>query len=92
MVLPTIASIPLLVAYSGSTTILLPRFIQGVIGGIKIINLGVLFKIYMSSLAVFTTNAINIYAGINGLEVGQSIIIGNFDHFIQLCRNIKWFS
>jgi UDP-N-acetylglucosamine--dolichyl-phosphate N-acetylglucosaminephosphotransferase len=30
----------------------------------------------MSMLAVFCTNAINIYAGINGLEVGQSIIIG----------------
>ena len=27
-------------------------------------------------LAVFCTNAINIYAGINGLEVGQSIILG----------------
>ena len=41
-----------------------------------IIDLGILFKIYMSLLAVFCTNAINIYAGINGLEVGQSIIIG----------------
>jgi UDP-N-acetylglucosamine--dolichyl-phosphate N-acetylglucosaminephosphotransferase len=30
----------------------------------------------MSMLAVFCTNAINIYAGINGLEVGQSIVIG----------------
>lgn len=30
----------------------------------------------MSLLAVFCTNSINIYAGINGLEVGQSIIIG----------------
>lgn len=26
-------------------------------------------------LAVFCTNAINIYAGINGLEVGQSVVI-----------------
>ena len=30
----------------------------------------------MSMLAVFCTNAINIYAGINGLEVGQSIVVG----------------
>ncbi len=30
----------------------------------------------MSMLAIFSTNAINIYAGINGLEVGQSIVIG----------------
>lgn len=36
---------------------------------------GILYYVYMGSLAVFCTNAINIYAGINGLEVGQSIII-----------------
>jgi UDP-N-acetylglucosamine--dolichyl-phosphate N-acetylglucosaminephosphotransferase len=30
----------------------------------------------MGLLAVFTTNAINIYAGINGLEAGQSFVIG----------------
>ncbi len=30
----------------------------------------------MGMLAVFCTNAINILAGINGLEVGQSVIIG----------------
>lgn len=30
----------------------------------------------MSMLAVFCTNAINIYAGINGLEAGQSYVIG----------------
>ena len=29
----------------------------------------------MGNLAVFCTNAINIYAGINGLECGQSLII-----------------
>ena len=29
----------------------------------------------MGLLAVFCTNAINIYAGINGIEVGQSFII-----------------
>lgn len=27
-------------------------------------------------LSVFCTNSINIYAGVNGLEVGQSIVIG----------------
>lgn len=35
-------------------------------------------------LAVFCTNAINILAGINGLEVGQSIVIGTS----VLCYNI----
>lgn len=34
-----------------------------------------MYYIYMGMLAVFCTNAINILAGINGLEVGQSLII-----------------
>lgn len=37
---------------------------------------GVLYYIYMSMLAVFCTNAINIYAGINGLESGQAVVVG----------------
>ena len=37
---------------------------------------GVLYYVYMGMLAVFCTNAINILAGINGIEVGQSVIIG----------------
>jgi UDP-N-acetylglucosamine--dolichyl-phosphate N-acetylglucosaminephosphotransferase len=75
LVLPTIASIPMILAYSGSTSIIIPNFISRVIG-IKELELGILFLIYMSLLAVFCTNSINIYAGINGLEVGQSLIIG----------------
>lgn len=31
----------------------------------------------MGMLAVFCTNAINILAGVNGLEVGQSVIIAS---------------
>ncbi len=75
LVLPTIASFPLLLAYSGSTAIIIPKFIQPIIG-MNSIEIGFLFNIYMAMLAVFCTNSINIYAGINGLEVGQSIIIG----------------
>ena len=41
------------------------------------IELGLLYYIYMGMLAVFCTNAINILAGINGLEVGQSIVIAS---------------
>ncbi|XP_042243371.1 UDP-N-acetylglucosamine--dolichyl-phosphate N-acetylglucosaminephosphotransferase-like [Homarus americanus] len=37
---------------------------------------GPLYYVYMSMLAVFCTNAINIYAGINGLESGQAVVIG----------------
>jgi len=73
MILPTIASLPLLAAYSGGTSIVVPipaRFLFG-----KILDLGILYHVYMSMLAVFCTNAINIYAGINGLEAGQSFVI-----------------
>ena len=42
----------------------------------NIVNLGVLYYVYMSCLAIFTTNSINILAGINGLEAGQSLVIG----------------
>lgn len=45
------------------------------IGYIHIFLLGVFYYIYMGMLAVFCTNAINILAGINGLEVGQSLVI-----------------
>ena len=37
---------------------------------------GFFYLAYMGFLAVFATNAINIYAGINGLEAGQSFVIG----------------
>jgi len=40
------------------------------------VDLGVFYLLYMGMLAVFCTNAINIYAGINGLEAGQSYVIG----------------
>ncbi|CAG9135278.1 unnamed protein product [Plutella xylostella] len=36
---------------------------------------GFLYYVYMGMLAVFCTNAINILAGINGLEVGQAVVI-----------------
>lgn len=36
---------------------------------------GSLYYVYMGMLAVFCTNAINIMAGVNGLEAGQSVII-----------------
>ena len=39
------------------------------------IKLGVFLLHLHGLLSVFCTNAINILAGINGLEVGQSIVI-----------------
>lgn len=100
LLLPTIASLPLLMVYFvnfNSTTIIIPKPFRIIFGhdmnlGIftlhtavtqKIIiltaflfrSIGFLYYIYMGMLAVFCTNAINIYAGVNGLEVGQSLVI-----------------
>lgn len=41
----------------------------------SLLDLGLLYLVYMGLLAVFCTNAINIFAGINGLEAGQSFVI-----------------
>jgi len=69
LIVPTIASFPLLVAYNGVTSVLVPSFLRDIVG-MNTIDLGILYYIYMGSLAVFCTNTINIYAGINGIEVG----------------------
>ncbi|KAK9875735.1 hypothetical protein WA026_009532 [Henosepilachna vigintioctopunctata] len=76
LLLPTIASLPLLMVYYvnfNTTTIVIPKPFRGIFG--NILDIGFLYYVYMGMLAVFCTNAINILAGVNGLEVGQSIII-----------------
>ncbi|CAI2177949.1 5402_t:CDS:2 [Funneliformis geosporum] len=76
LLLPAIASIPILMVYYvnfGVTHIVVPiplRFIFG-----RIMDLGFLYYIYMGMIAIFCTNSINILAGINGVEIGQSLII-----------------
>jgi len=40
-----------------------------------LVIVGLLYYVYMGMLAVFCTNAINIIAGINGIETGQGLII-----------------
>ncbi|XP_071543001.1 UDP-N-acetylglucosamine--dolichyl-phosphate N-acetylglucosaminephosphotransferase isoform X1 [Panulirus ornatus] len=77
LVLPTLASLPLLIVYyinMGSTTVIVPKPLRTWMG--QMLNIGPLYYVYMSMLAVFCTNAINIYAGINGLECGQAVVIG----------------
>ncbi|KAG1687710.1 UDP-N-acetylglucosamine--dolichyl-phosphate N-acetylglucosaminephosphotransferase [Nymphon striatum] len=76
LLLPTIASLPLLMVYYvtfNTTTIIIPSPLRSLIG--YDLYLGPLYYVYMGMLAVFCTNAINILSGINGLEVGQSLII-----------------
>ncbi|EDQ90950.1 uncharacterized protein MONBRDRAFT_18170 [Monosiga brevicollis MX1] len=76
LLLPTLAALPLLIVYKvtgGSTTVILPIFARPFLG--HTLDLGVLFYIYMGMLSVFCTNAINILAGVNGIEAGQSLVI-----------------
>jgi len=74
--LPTIATIPLLLVYLATynqTTVLIPKPFQFIFG--VSYNLGIMYYLYMGLLAVFCTNSINILAGINGVEAGQSLVI-----------------
>ena len=48
------------------------------------VELGLLYRVYMLMLGIFCTNAINILAGINGLEAGQTLVIA----LAVLCHNL----
>uniref|UniRef100_A0A3B4B5K6 UDP-N-acetylglucosamine--dolichyl-phosphate N-acetylglucosaminephosphotransferase n=1 Tax=Periophthalmus magnuspinnatus TaxID=409849 RepID=A0A3B4B5K6_9GOBI len=107
LLLPTMASLPLLMVYFtnfGNTVIVVPKPFRVLLG--LHLDLGILYYVYMGMLAVFCTNAINILAGINGIESGQalfisgSIIIFNFlelsgdygpDHVFSLYFMIPFF-
>lgn len=85
--IPIISSIPLLMVYyagGGGTSVVVPGwpgFLRQWIGS-SILELGPLYYLYMSLLSTFCTNSINILAGINGVEVGQALVIS-----ISLCIN-----
>lgn len=91
LLFPLVSSLPLLSAYTGGTSILVPKYIASILGlETSLVDLGFIYKIYMLLLACFCTNAINILAGINGIEVGQSIIIGCSIvvlNLIELCND-----
>eukprot|EP00898_Chlorokybus_atmophyticus_P003962 jgi/Chlat1/4567/Chrsp29S04470 len=73
LLLPAVAALPLLVSYSGSTAISIPKPLRDIIGH-DLIQLGWMYKLYMALWAVFCSNAVNILAGVNGLEAGQSYV------------------
>ena len=75
LILPLFASLPLLVAYSGGTGVSVPKPLQSALGLPGFLELGVLYKAYMVALTIFCTNAINILAGVNGLEAGQTFLV-----------------
>ncbi|KAF5473237.1 hypothetical protein F2P56_009862 [Juglans regia] len=76
LLLPSFATLPLLMAYAGHTTIVIPKPLISYIG-LEVLDLGWIYKLYMGLLAVFCTNSINIHAGLNGLEVGQTVVIAS---------------
>ncbi|KAF2236959.1 hypothetical protein EV356DRAFT_521955 [Viridothelium virens] len=76
LLIPAFASIPMLIVYFvdfGVTQIVVPKLLRPYFG--ELLNLGWLYYAYMASIGIFCPNSINILAGINGLEVSQSIII-----------------
>jgi len=74
--IPGIASIPILIVYFvdfGVTQIVIPIPLRPYLGGL--FDLGFLYYVYMAAVAIFCPNSINILAGINGIEVSQSLVI-----------------
>lgn len=93
LVLPTLASLPLLIAYSGGTGVVVPKPVRATLNFLlektnltsisllqhvsvpSYVELGPLYKVYMILLVIFCANSINILAGVNGLEAGQTFVI-----------------
>lgn len=77
--IPAVAGLPLLIVYYvdfGVTSVVVPNFlIRYMPRGARLIDLGPIYYAYMSALSIFAPNSINILAGINGIEVGQSLVI-----------------
>lgn len=87
MPIPLLASLPMLVVYQaghGGTSVVVPGWPASLRSwlGARVIKLGPLYHLFILLLSTFSVHSINILAGINGVEVGQALIIG-----ISLCCN-----
>jgi UDP-N-acetylglucosamine--dolichyl-phosphate N-acetylglucosaminephosphotransferase len=74
--IPSFAAIPILIVYFvdfGVTVVVIPVPLRPYLG--ELFNLGALYYAYMACIAIFCPNSINILAGINGIEVSQSLVI-----------------
>ena len=72
LIFPFIASLPILTVYLinyNVTYVMLPKPWHFVV------DLGPFYYLFMVMVVIFCTNSINIMAGINGLEPGQSVVI-----------------
>jgi len=76
VLIPAFAAIPMLVVYFvdfGVTQMVVPVPLRPYLG--ELFDLGWLYYAYMASISIFSPNSINILAGINGIEVAQSVVI-----------------
>ncbi|KAL7418766.1 tunicamycin resistance protein [Cryptotrichosporon argae] len=87
--IPLIAAIPTLLVYyseGGWTNVVLPSSFGSFIStlnlpflpgwaGPKVVDVGALYYVYLAMLPTFTTNSINILAGVNGVEATQALVI-----------------
>ncbi|KAJ3387808.1 tunicamycin resistance protein [Entophlyctis sp. JEL0112] len=76
--MPLFASIPLLLVYMvtyGVTHMVVPVPLRGFLGFGTIVDIGIFYYVYMIALCIFATNAINIIAGMNGVEGVQCLVI-----------------
>lgn len=76
VLIPAFSAIPMLIVYFvdfGVTQVVVPMPLQPYLG--DVVDLGWLYYIYMAAVAIFCPNAINMLAGINGIEVAQSLVI-----------------
>jgi hypothetical protein len=55
--------------------VIVPLPFRGVLGLGRYLELGFLYKLYMVLLVIFCSNSINILAGLNGLEAGQTFML-----------------
>ena len=89
--LPLAASLPLLMVYAvdgGGTLIVVPKLLAPLLGAS--LQLGLLYYLFMACLAIFCTNAINILAGVNGLESGQAVVIAATILLNNLIQIYRW--
>ena len=70
----------------GVTHVVVPLPLRPYLG--ELIELGGLYYVYMAAICIFCPNSINMLAGINGIEVAQSIVIA----FLIIVNDILYLS
>ncbi|KAE8146207.1 glycosyl transferase family 4-domain-containing protein [Aspergillus avenaceus] len=76
VLIPAFGAIPMLIVYFvdfAVTQVVVPVPLQPYLG--SFVDLGWLYYAYMAAVAIFCPNSINMLAGINGVEVSQSLVI-----------------